>query len=49
MEACLRGAEPAGSVAFEAWDGTLHNAFAVATHNQVRIVDRSIKHSYGIW
>ncbi|MBV8614549.1 MAG: FadR family transcriptional regulator, partial [Acetobacteraceae bacterium] len=35
MGECLRGAEAAAGVAaFEAWDGALHDAFAVATHNQ---------------
>jgi DNA-binding FadR family transcriptional regulator len=38
MEECLRGAEAAESVAgFEAWDGALHDALAVATHNQAVI------------
>ena len=38
MEECLCGAEASQSVAaFEAWDGALHDAFAVATHNQAVI------------
>lgn len=38
MEDCLRGAEAAAGVAdFETWDGALHDALAVATHNQAMI------------
>ncbi|MFT8242973.1 FadR/GntR family transcriptional regulator [Roseomonas sp. BN140053] len=38
LEECLRGAEAAGDLAaFEHWDAALHDAVALATHNQAAI------------